>query len=755
MMTPTEFIDKLYPARLREPTDHICVSQSITTKDGGAAWLNCRETDESFQRWASRSDRAEAAWYISVATVDGTTNDRGRLRRGRRHLTAVWLLVLDDIGTKAQPPQLEPTYKLETSEGNYQWGYALDPTDDFETYERLHAWCAERGWSDAGAGGAYRVVRIPGSANVKPGRGGFRSRLTAFDPDASWSLEELVEALGADLSNIERQTPTVSAARQHSDGVSGVTDGVSDGVSGVSDPVLEWLAARGDVVEDNGGEWVTIRCPQAFRHTTPADTAGYSPLGRGGDGWHDKRAFKCLHAHCKSLKTKEFLSYVAENGGPECSGFDPLPAAQARYIFVQRGSQICDRQRRLAGAGVRSLQALADWSNANHVRVPTGGRGQPPLLRSVFLESDATKKVYDAGFMPGLTDQETFYDAEQGGELLNLYVPPRWPETDPADEPSLFLDHVSMLLPDDGERELFLDWLAWKVQNPARRPYAVLMVTDGSQGIGRSVVARFLDKMMPRKVAPATLGHLLGKPPAGDATYNDWATSETQFVVVEESKQTLDPDAFYRGYEHFKEVVDAAPRSTSVNRKFGAKTMEKLYFAVLMFSNHLDALHIPEEDRRVCVLRNTDEKRAAEDYQRLWDELYDPRGREHIRLWWWLRRRDVAACSFAYSPMTPAKRRMLGAAATTQDDWFADLAEDWSGGETPDDGAARDRMSITRSELEDFARRWYRENGIRHDPPPREIERVWRSLPDPVEKNGGGRVRVRIRGVRMRLKHVK
>lgn len=732
-MTPLEFLCRVFDDDT--DTERVCVSKSFVGRDGKTGFYNAFLDDAGFRRWCDTYDRAQGSWYYSVATVTGAVNDRGRARRGRDQLVSVWVLVLDDIGTKATEPPLEPTYKLETSRGNWQWGYLLEPTTDFDRYERLLAWCGAQGWTDSGAGGSYRVVRLPGSYNAKPDAEGWRARLGEADWDRWWSLDDLIADLGADLS-------TVTAAA-----VTPAMGGVRDVGGVVRDPVLEWLEGRGLVQEDRG-DWVTIRCPNAGEHTDGRDGAGYSPLGRGASEWQDKRAFKCLHEHCKNKGTGWFLEWVREEGGPAAVGFDPLPFVQQRYVFVQRGSQVCDLDRRREGAGMRSLQTLTDWSNAHHVRVPTGGRGQPPLLKTVWLGSAETRKVYDVGFLPGLTDREVYTDPDMGGEMLNLYVPPAWPEKDKEGRewgpPTLMLRHVEALLPDACERALFWDWLAWKVQHPDRRPYAVLMVTDGAQGIGRSVLGKMLGKMMPGKVAGATLGHLLGRPSGGDATYNDWATGETQWVVVEESRQTLDPDAFYRGYEVFKEMVDPAPRLVTINRKYGAKRAERLYFAALMFSNHVDALHIPGEDRRVCVLRNSDKKRDIAEYQELWDEFYNEDGVEHIRLWWWLRRREVTG-DFAVAPMTPAKRAMLGATMTTQDEWADDLREEWSAEGRPDP------RWITRRELEDYAADWYRRNGLRREPQPREVERVWRSLSDPEP---GSRVRVRVDGVQYRVRRV-
>ena len=52
--------------------------------------------------------------------------------------------MLDDIGTKCKEPPVEPSWKLESSRGNEQWGYILAmPTDDLELVNGFLRWADE------------------------------------------------------------------------------------------------------------------------------------------------------------------------------------------------------------------------------------------------------------------------------------------------------------------------------------------------------------------------------------------------------------------------------------------------------------------------------------------------------------------------------------------------------------------------------------------------------------------------------------
>jgi hypothetical protein len=73
------------------------------------------------------------------------------------------------------------------------------------------------------------------------------------------------------------------------------------------------------------------------------------------------------------------------------------------------------------------------------------------------------------------------------------------------------IDHINYLLLDENERRVFWAWLASKIQNPARSSYSVLLMTNGKQGVGRSVFARFLSKMLPGRVSLVAFETLIGK----------------------------------------------------------------------------------------------------------------------------------------------------------------------------------------------------------------------------------------------------
>mgnify|MGYP000326125239 FL=1 len=65
------------------------------------------------------------AWYANTACfiIDRFTD--GKVSASAANCERVAFMVLDDIGTKSKVPPIPPTWVIETSPDNYQWGYTL------------------------------------------------------------------------------------------------------------------------------------------------------------------------------------------------------------------------------------------------------------------------------------------------------------------------------------------------------------------------------------------------------------------------------------------------------------------------------------------------------------------------------------------------------------------------------------------------------------------------------------------------------
>jgi hypothetical protein len=110
----------------------------------------------------------------------------------------VLVMVLDDVGDPEKAPKvppLEPTWKIETSPGSFQWGYVFSEQPTKAEFSAAIRAIAEAGYTDPGACNAVRNFRIPGSINLKPGRNNFAAQLREFKPERDFTLEQICAAL--------------------------------------------------------------------------------------------------------------------------------------------------------------------------------------------------------------------------------------------------------------------------------------------------------------------------------------------------------------------------------------------------------------------------------------------------------------------------------------------------------------------------------------------------------------------------------
>ena len=128
------------------------------------------------------------------------------------------------------------------------------------------------------------------------------------------------------------------------------------------------------------------------------------------------------------------------------------------------------------------------FKQANQQAAAFGPRGAPLSLFSQWERHPDLVKMRGRVYSP----KEPVVVERYGANYLNTWLMPEHPKV--KGEPRVFLDHVDRVLPD--EAAIFLDWLAFKVQHPELRSYAIVMVAE-KFGIGRSIIGKILQRVNP------------------------------------------------------------------------------------------------------------------------------------------------------------------------------------------------------------------------------------------------------------------
>lgn len=144
--------------------------------------------------------------FVSLSSFVHDAN--GEYRRLKEQFYALHVIVLDDIGSKVDPGliHLPPSYKIETSLNNYQWGFILrEPERDAVLVNALMNAAIAARLSDKGmTQPSTRLVRLPVGMNGKDGKH-FQCHLDDWHPERRFSTEDLIRGLGLDLDSTPRR----------------------------------------------------------------------------------------------------------------------------------------------------------------------------------------------------------------------------------------------------------------------------------------------------------------------------------------------------------------------------------------------------------------------------------------------------------------------------------------------------------------------------------------------------------------------
>ena len=202
-----------------------------------------------------------------------------------------------------------------------------------------------------------------------------------------------------------------------------------------------------------------------------------------------------------------------------------------------------------------------------------------------FTESQAVSYPWAHGtcFRPETPSGQIVNDG--GRRLVNVYVPAQGEQT--AGDVSPFLDHVERMLPQEGDREIFLSYLAACVQKPGVK-FQWCVVLQGAEGNGKTVFYHVLAYALGERY-----GHL---PNASEITnpFNSWLEQKLIIGIEElhtagrqEVADTLKPMITNKRIEIHGKGQDQRTGDNRAN--------------FIMFSNHKDAVLKSENDRRYCV----------------------------------------------------------------------------------------------------------------------------------------------------------
>ena len=246
--------------------------------------------------------------YISFATYDPDEN--GNNRRKKEQFNALYAVMLDDVGVKVAFDRitLEPSWKIETSTGNFQFGYRLDePITDPATADNLLKSIIDAGLCDPGSNGACtRIGRLPVAINGKHKNADgshWRCRLTHWKPENRYTVQKIVDGLQIELKVTSQQFRKRGSKSDRQS--NHYQDEIYIPRAG-ENPVITALKHSGRYKQPLGDGKHDITCPWVHEHTDQVDhgTVYFEPSESYSIG-----GFKCQHGHCAERHIRALLDY--------------------------------------------------------------------------------------------------------------------------------------------------------------------------------------------------------------------------------------------------------------------------------------------------------------------------------------------------------------------------------------------------------------------------------------------------------------
>jgi len=326
-----------------------------------------------------------------------------------------------------------------------------------------------------------------------------------------------------------------------------------------------------------------------------------------------------------------------------------LPVAEwfSRFAYLADSDGYFDMVHR------RPITRQSFNAHYRHVKCPSIHTGAPIHASNSFDENRAAMGgVIAAGltYAPGAGALLERHGEAWGNLWRNARVQPV------AGDASPWLDHLARLLPVDWERNHLLDCLAFKFQHPDRKiNHGILLA--GHPGSGKdSALHPFLQAIGGPQLQNVAVVR-------GEDIISQFGYAlENEVLVLNELRRGVNRDK--RAVEEFMKVLCAAPPELiMVNRKMMHPYPALNRGLPIAMSNHRDAIHLSDDDRRWFVLWSDAPKMAQNDAGALW-QWYGSGGIGNVA--YTLSQRVLRAFNpAAPPPMTDAKRRMLNLGQAT------------------------------------------------------------------------------------------
>lgn len=559
--------------------------------------------------WLDANNREGYGIFVVISELDGYGRELQNVQSIRSHFVDLDQADADQMlhaAAQASPP---PSFYVESSPNKYHVYWPVQPYQDNERFANLQRRLAQFYHGDPAVVDPTRVMRLPGTMHLK-------------DPNTPHLVTcRSLEGFGQRPPVLQLEIPYQNVV---------VTEGLGErhalGDTDLAAPSIDWLKYGLSLVDPNElvrEEWLALTAAFKQAGWTLTDEARLTQIWEewcarytGNDpaenakmwlsirntelGWHSfVRRVPSLKAAVtfggQQQTTQEHVTPQANDATP------PMPAPPELDCSGEFLTHL-EQQEWFKGCTfvIRVGQILGPTGRFHNATAFNGAYGGKKFI--IDGEGKTTDEAWRAALRSTLwtipkVDHTRFLPHEEHGSIItddlgrsgvNTYKPAivRTVEGDPQP----FLDHLNRLFPDDGDRMIFLSWLAHNIKYPGYKiPWAP--VIQSTEGAGKGVF-----KLLMTAAVGKPYIHF---PNAKELTnsgsrFNAWMRNKL-FILADEIKVDDRRDLI----EVLKPMISETV--IEMESKGVDQDLEDNYSNWLFFTNYKDAVPIDQNGRRYMI----------------------------------------------------------------------------------------------------------------------------------------------------------
>ena len=304
---------------------------------------------------------------------------------------------------------------------------------------------------------------------------------------------------------------------------------------------------------------------------------------------------------------------------------------------------------------VNRLDPTQQWDVAQFDSMFNRFLGKPTgsISKELFKEGSVLRTYHYIAFRPGAK--------ETAGVEYNVWRPS--PIQPVAGDTSVWNEHINYLFQDETKAKHVLDWMAWVLQNPSRKPNHALLIVGKNTGTGKSLIATIFEQLIGVKNTQRPKNSSMG------GEFNAWLR-DCRLCIVEEVYQV----GRRENLNAMRDILTEARVEVNI-KGISAFSIEN-FVAVMGVSNHPDALPLDKYDRRWLVVETLQTRKDDREY---YEPLFQmARGINTAGLsaiYAELLARDLQGYSgLAAAPETEARAQMIELSRDDADTWLVENA---------------------------------------------------------------------------------